>query len=87
MATPTIDVAMATVEPISRCRLTCSRNTCRSVDHVGSSSMPKRTASFWIVASSDAWYCGARAANFSRLSSATNAISASAATLPRMASA
>ena len=56
-----IEPTDASSEVSSRCRLICAISSWRSVAQVGSVSKPKNTATRWIAASSDSWYCGASA--------------------------
>ena len=78
---------MLTVDPMSAWTFTCPDSTCQSVCQVGSSLTPNRVASCWMVASSDAWYCGAEAITWSRCPRMTSTIAAIADRLNRMASA
>ena len=41
--------------------LTWDRNCWRSDFQLGSDSRPRVTAMFWMLASSESWYCGAKA--------------------------
>ena len=84
-STPTTtDVTAANVMPTNRWTLICARMSRRSVVHVGSPSMWRNTANFWIVASSDCSYCGASATTPFLLASARPATATSTSPMSMM---